>query len=229
LGSTQEEVVVNLSPITGTADAQAAAPVNLRCPICRRDVTFESLGFSDAFIDVQSVGSVYTGQRKCGNRDCRAHLFVVLEPRASGSVAVATYPAETLDFDSTDIPARVVDAFEEAIKCHAQQCYVAAAIMVRKTLEEICADRGASGTNLKKRIEALGSTVVLPQALLDGLDELRLLGNDAAHLESQVYEQVGKDELEVAIDVAKEILKATYQYDGIIGRLTALKKAKHEG
>ena len=48
--------------------------------------------------------------------------------------------------------------------------------MVRKTLEEICADRGADGGNLRKKIEALGTTVVLPQTLLTGLDDLRLSG-----------------------------------------------------
>ena len=100
--------------------------------------------------------------------------------------------------------------------------------MVRKTLEEVCVDRGAAGANLKQRIEALGSRVVLPQALLSGLDDLRLLGNDAAHLESRVYEQVGQDELEVAIDVAKAILKATYQYEGLTARLRALKKERTE-
>lgn len=217
-----------LRPITGTTNPNGATPVSLRCPACRRDVTFESLGYSDAIIHVEGEGRFRAGQRQCGNPDCRAHLFVVLQHVPGGAILKATYPAETLDFDASDIPVQVVEAFEEAIKCHAQQCYVAAAIMVRKTLEEICADRGASGNNLKKRIESLGSAVVLPQALLDGLDDLRLLGNDAAHLESRVYEQIGKDELEVAVDVAKEILKATYQYEGLMGRLKALKKPEGE-
>ncbi|MEN3285198.1 MAG: hypothetical protein V7607_6338 [Solirubrobacteraceae bacterium] len=137
---------------------------------------------------------------------------------------MTSYPPETIDFDASDIPGRVVAAFEEAIKCHARQCYVAAAIMVRKTLEEVCADRGAAGDNLMKRIEALGDKVVLPQPMLDGLDNLRLLVNDAAHLEARVYEDIGQDELEVAIDVAKEILKATYQYEGLMGRLRELQK-----
>lgn len=61
-------------------------------------------------------------------------------------------------------------------------------------------------------------------AMLDALDDLRLLGNDAAHLESRVYEDVGQEEVEVAIEVAKEILKATYQYEVLMGRLKALKK-----
>lgn len=54
----------------------------------------------------------------------------------------------------------------------------------------------------------LGATVVLPKRLLDGLDDLRLLGNDAAHIESRVYDEIGNEEVEVAIEVTKEIVKA---------------------
>ena len=95
--------------------------------------------------------------------------------------------------------------------------------MVRRTLEELCADKGAKGNNLKKKIEALASVAVLPTELLQAADELRLLGNDAAHIESQDYDNIGKEEVEVAIELAKELLKAVYQYSSLIGRLRALK------
>jgi hypothetical protein len=97
--------------------------------------------------------------------------------------------------------------------------------MVRKTLEVLCEDRKATGANLKERLKALSTTVVLPKELLEGLDDLRLLGNDAAHIESREYEKVGKEEVEVGIEFAKEVLKAVYQYSALLGRLRALKKA----
>ncbi|HET8923616.1 MAG TPA: DUF4145 domain-containing protein [Candidatus Acidoferrum sp.] len=135
-----------------------------------------------------------------------------------------SFPAETIDFDATNIPATIQSALEEAIKCHAQSCFVASAIMVRKTLEELCRDKNAKGANLKERIKALSTTLVIPKELLDGLDDLRLLGNDAAHIESQEYTKVGKEEVEVGIEFAKEVLKAVYQYSALLGRLRALKK-----
>jgi len=113
---------------------------------------------------------------------------------------------------------------EEAVACHSVECYIASAIMVRKTLEEICRDRGANGANLKERIKALDAKVVIPKELLEGADDLRLLGNDAAHIESQEFNQVGKEEVEVGIEFAKELLKATYQYSSLLQRLRALKK-----
>ena len=119
-------------------------------------------------------------------------------------------------------PAR--HAFEEAITCHAEQCFVAAAIMVRKTLELICHDRGATGANLKEWLAALRSKVILPTELFDGLDYLRLLGNDAAHIESQIFDQVGEQEVEASIEFTKEVLKATYQLKGLVDKIRALKK-----
>jgi hypothetical protein len=105
---------------------------------------------------------------------------------------LASYPPERLDFDATNIPASITKALEEAITCHANECFIASAVMVRKTLEELCHDRGATGANLKARLRNLGTTIILPQVLLDGLDDLRLLGNDAAHIESQEFNMVGK-------------------------------------
>jgi hypothetical protein len=66
--------------------------------------------------------------------------------------------------------------------------------------------------------------VVVPQELLDAADELRLLGNDAAHIEAKSYDAIGKDEASLAIELAKELLKAVYQYSSLVNRLRALKK-----
>ena len=95
--------------------------------------------------------------------------------------------------------------------------------MVRRTLEELCDDRGATGGNLKDRLKSLANTIVVPAELIDGLDSIRLLGNDAAHVESKDFDNVGRDEIELALEVAKEVLKAVYQYSALIAELNALK------
>jgi hypothetical protein len=156
----------------------------------------------------------------CPNPPCRAHLFVVLQ---GGKLSIS-YPPERIDFDSTDVPGPIIESLEEAITCHANQCFVAAAIMVRKTLDLFCSAQKASAGNLRDRLRALGSQVVLPPDLLSGLDDLRLLGNDAAHIESQAYAKVSQEEIEVAIEFTKEVLKAIYQYAALPARLRGLKK-----
>jgi len=137
---------------------------------------------------------------------------------------IVSYPPQLIDFDPVNLPPSVRATLEEAIQCHANQCFIAAAIMVRKTLEELCFDRKASGNNLKERIRDLGTKIVLPKELLDGLNDLRLLGNDAAHIESQEFNKVGREEVEIGLEFAKEVLKAVYQYSALLSRLRSLKK-----
>ena len=95
--------------------------------------------------------------------------------------------------------------------------------MVRRTLEEVCEDKSATGKDLKARIAALKTIALIPSELLDAADELRILGNDAAHIEAREYDKIGKNEIEISIELAKELLKAVYQYSSLLGRLKALK------
>lgn len=189
--------------------------VKIKCPSCGHAGTFEKLGVEDIY-----SGGYYFGQRRCPNDNCRAHVFAFVQ----NNTVLATFPSQRIDFDKSSIPSNVFAAFEEAVTCHASQCFTASAIMIRKTLEEICKDRSVTGDNLKKRLQALGSTILIPKELLEGMDELRLLGNDAAHFESQAFEKVGKDEVEIAILFTKEVLKAVYQYEDLLTKLRSLKK-----
>lgn len=193
--------------------AQATA----RCPHCRKEAVLEPIGEHD--YGIQGTPFV-CGQRRCPNPECRGHVFAVFQ----GATVVALYPPSRIDFDPEGIPTQVVRTFEEAITCRSAECFVAAAIMVRRTLEEVCADRGAAGATLKERLKELRSKNVPPQDLLGAMDELRLLGNDAAHLEAREYANVSQTEVEVAIEFTKEFLKGLYQYPSLLGRLRALKR-----
>ncbi len=187
------------------------------CPYCRSKAVFFIIG------DDISISQRYTaGQRVCP--DCQGHLFVVLE----WDKLFRAFPPLRIDFDSQDIPETIVRSFHETLSCHAHNCFVSAAIMVRRTLEEICADRGATGRDLKARIADLKGKVVLPNELFEAMDELRLLGNDAAHIEAKSYEFIGTEELETAIQFTKEIMKGVYQYKGLLSKLRALKKTNEE-
>jgi hypothetical protein len=156
----------------------------------------------------------------CPNKNCHGVVYVV----ADSSGILLSFPPKLIDFDATNIPTEIRDALQEAIQCHANDCFMAAAIMVRKTLEELCRERDAKGDNLKNRIRDLRSKVVIPTELLDGIDDLRLLGNDAAHIESTVFDKIGREEVELGIEFAKEVLKAVYQYSDLLARLRAVKR-----
>jgi len=196
--------------------------ITLRCPECRQLGTFDAI--NDQVIRITTTPDlIYLGHRRCPNHTCHAHVFVAW---GKDNKALLSYPPERIDFDSSSIPTAVVRSFEEAITCHSNNAFTAAAIMVRRTLEDLCADQKAEGKDLKKRIAALATKVILPPGLLAGLDNLRLLGNDAAHIEAKEYAQVGKEEVELAVDVTKEVLKSVYQLGDLVARLENLKKPK---
>lgn len=209
-----------------TANRANPTPVKLRCPLCHERGVFHGIGIEDAQWSQETVHegrqvamNFYAGVRRCPSPSCHTVIFVLLK----GTELLRSYPPEVIDFDSTNIPARIETTLSEALKCHAHECYKAAAIMVRRLLEEICADREVKGSTLKARIGALGTKVVIPKELLDAADELRLLGNDAAHIEAKAYDDVGKDEVEATIELAKEILKAVYQYEALLTKLRGLR------
>ena len=188
----------------------------VRCPHCGKEAVMQPLQDRDL-----NIGENYScGQRCCPNPECGGHLFLVFHMHKP----VAAYPPIKLDFDPQNIPDRILTTFEEAITCHAIGCFVASAIMVRRTFEEVCADHDAKGSNLKERIADLGSKIIIPSELLDAMDELRILGNDAAHINAEDYESVSKEEATIAIEFTKEILKSLYQYTSLLGKLRSLKQ-----
>ena len=192
----------------------------IKCPGCGNNGSFLAIGVNDIVTDY----GLTVGLRKCPNNRCNAIIYYIRQDQT----VVNIFPPLRIDFDSTDIPVKILQAFEETITCHSSICYTASAIMVRKTLETLCHEVGSKGGNLKEKVASLKEKVVLPNELLNGLDELRLLGNDAAHIESQLYNEIGKEEVEIAIEFTKEVLKAVFQYANLLSKLKALKKGVNE-
>lgn len=198
--------------------------IAIRCPHCGHFGTFETVGLSDLLVlNSQRIKTNFMGLRKCPNQRCIGQLFFITNAKEE---IIYIAPSETIPFDKENIPENVINAFEESVKCHSNNCFIASAIMIRKTLEEICSDREANGQNLNDRIKNLGGKILIPKELIEGMDDLRLLGNDAAHIKAKTYSEIGKEEIEISIDFTKEILKAVYQYENLLDKLRQLKDKK---
>lgn len=199
------------------------------CPGCSREGNFLGQG-PDLLLQVPDplqksmVTPLWVGSRFCPSAACSTHVFVVYQPQGGANKVICSYPAGRIDFDVTGVPEQICSVFNEALTCTANECYVAAAMLIRKTLEAVCEDRNPGRGDLKLRISDLKNKITLPNELFVAMDHLRLLGNDAAHIEAKTYDDVGKDEVLAAIDLTKEIIKATYQYKGLLGRLQNLQK-----
>ncbi len=211
-------MIINLIGSNVTAKDEV---ISLRCPACKQLGTFGYVdpGYKDYAISKEKQ-VFHFGQRKCPKVECQAHIFVIYSNRK----IIASYPSEKIEFDSANIPEKVLKPLEEAITCHSIACFNASALMIRKSLEELCADKEATGGNLKEKINSLNSKVLLPKELLEAADHIRLLGNDAAHINSNVFNNIGKEEIEVAIELTKEIVKGIYQYSSLLQKLKKLKK-----
>ena len=96
--------------------------------------------------------------------------------------------------------------------------------MVRKTLEQLCKNKGANGNNLRERIQSLVESITMPVELKEGIDVLRILGNNAAHVELTDFDSISYKEVEISIEFTKEILKSVYQFDKLLSALKSLKK-----
>ena len=166
------------------------------------------------------------GIRRCPDPQCKGIIFVAgFIDIKTNSEEIFVFPAFIpLDLDKSRIPSRIIELLEEGIKCYLNGCYIASAIMIRRTLEEICVKEGATGESLKEKIKNLGEKVNLSQPLFDGLNDLRLMGNDAAHVISIVYDEIGEEQAEVAIEFTIELLRALYIPKGLLERLEKLKK-----
>jgi uncharacterized protein DUF4145 len=72
-----------------------------------------------------------------------------------GGKLLESFPPEVIDFDSINLPEKILSPLEEAVKAQAAGCFRASALMVRRVLEELCNDKGAAGGDLKQRLAAL--------------------------------------------------------------------------
>lgn len=197
----------------------APQPIGMNCPRCGQAGTFET-SFGNDNTALLDGSTVVIGKRVCPNPKCREIVSLVFK---EGNL-IDVYPPLRLSFDSEGVPINVQDCLEEAITCHSHGCYRASAIMVRRCLELLCEDRGAAGKNLHQRLETLKTMYVSSGDLIDGVFELKALGNDAAHVEAKDYDNVGESEAGLGIEVVKEILKMIYQQGNLVEKLKALRK-----
>src|SRR5438093_1478215 len=107
-------MLIKITSTGGSKRDSATMPIRgVRCPACHQLGTFEPLaGIDDAYLgqqDEEGLTQLIGGQRRCPNVRCRAHLFVVMnigDPRGEPELLL-TYPAESIDFDATNLPTPV--------------------------------------------------------------------------------------------------------------------------
>lgn len=189
------------------------AKLVIKCPHCGHNGSFTHLHTLSP-----DLGIIITIQH-CPSPKCKGVVMATYNQ----STLTDVYPPITKTINTENVPAGITAAFEEAVSCDSHGNYISAAIMLRRTLEEICDDKESKGANLHQRIQHLCDTIMIPAPLKQAMIQLKVLGNDATHIHSKDYKNIGQDELAISIEFTQEIIKAVYQYDNLLAKLMGLK------
>ena len=99
---------------------------------------------------------------------------------------------------STDeLPENIARPYLDAARSFRVGLYEPCVIMCRKCLEAVCHQLGIVNGNLKRRLETLQKNGQIDLKLLTWANELRLIGNDAAHdLDIRIQQNDARDAFE---------------------------------
>jgi hypothetical protein len=127
---------------------------------------------------------------------------------------------------STDgVPTSVARAYSTAARAFVVGLYEPCVIMCRKCIEALCRELGATKGNLKERLVALRDAGQIDQKLLAWADELRLIGNDAAHDLDIVIEQVdARDALDFVEAILLYVFSLSRRFEEFKNRRAANRK-----
>ena len=99
------------------------------------------------------------------------------------------YPSDR-NVSTDSMPETASRVYADAARSYQVGLYEPCVIMCRKCIEALCQELGAKKGNLKERLAKLQKSGHIDQKLLTWADELRLIGNDAAHDLEITIEQV---------------------------------------
>lgn len=165
------------------------------------------------------------GWRSCPKQTCRTIVAVQYTylTEDSGTV-VTTWPTALVPLAAGSLPPQITECMLEATKCHSIGCNRAASAMLRRTLEVVCEEQEATGKTLKERLAHLNKNVSLPEGLFDGLDLIKLLGNDAVHVELKTFDSIGPAHVGLGIEIVNHLLGSLYGAIEVRKKLEALRK-----
>lgn len=119
------------------------------------------------------------------------------------------------------VPQPIREAFEEAVVCFKCKAYTACAIMCRKTLEGLCSEHGARERTLGQSLQKLRDAGVIESQLFEWAEELRQLGNVAAHgVEVQTTRDDASDILEFTEAIAEYVFTYRERFASFKSRRT---------
>ncbi|MCG5217464.1 DUF4145 domain-containing protein [Streptosporangium soli] len=193
-----------------------AAKFDVDCPGCAgRSLAREPDGPHRAFLPPDLASFAVTVCQLCGQV-----LFLAPEgPEPDPDVDPDTQPPRRARVlwpvtgrpPAETIPAPLTRELAEAAACLRAGAYTMALVNVRRLLEGVCADHGVAGGPLFHGLRELRKRGVIEGRLADWAEELREVGNEAAHMSGR---RVVREDAEDAIALAEALLDHLYVFTG---------------
>lgn len=118
------------------------------------------------------------------------------------------YPSRGQGADPT-WPSVLAARFAEAEACLRARAFNAAAVMCRRTMEQVCMELNATGRTLYEKLGNLHAQGLLEPSLLEWANGLRALGNVGAHAGTEDVEvQDARD----ALDFSRAVIDYVFAY-----------------
>jgi len=112
------------------------------------------------------------------------------------------WPARLMSGSAVPAPVATIYAEAAVVKRISPNSF---AVQIRRALEAVCADRGATGHSLHGMLAELGRRGDLPPVLVEMTDVLRLLGNVGAHASDRTVRPS-------QVDALDEFFRAVVEY-----------------
>ncbi|MFI7123032.1 DUF4145 domain-containing protein [Amycolatopsis sp. NPDC049868] len=106
------------------------------------------------------------------------------------------------------VPRELRDEHEQARLCFEAKAYTAAGVMVRRTLEGVCAVKGTKKRNLFEGLREMKESGAIDERLFDWAQALRILGNQGAHYTGT---QISREDAEDALDLCEALLDYMFE------------------
>ncbi|MFI0484227.1 DUF4145 domain-containing protein [Actinomadura sp. 9N215] len=105
------------------------------------------------------------------------------------------------------VPQNLLRELADARTCYNAKAFTATVVMVRRTLEAVCADEGFTGRNLSESLKKMEQAGRLDPMFCKWAHDLRVLGNEGAHFTGKPVDRVDASD---ALELARAMLE--YQY-----------------
>ena len=177
---------------------------------------------SEIIAELQAEGTeiILLKCKNCNNPILCEEDFIQIEEHHYSQGSTQLYPKKELT-NLKKAPKIIQKPYKEAVKCYEVGAYEACVIMVRKTIEAICYDKGITKGNLMNKIKKLSQDKLLDETFVTWADLLRVIGNEGAHQieDSKITKDDASDSL--------EFLEALILYEfHLVNKYQQIKKRK---